>query len=225
MRILAVDDEPELTALLRRGLGADGHQVAEAHDGIAAMALLASEDFELAVVDVMLPGMSGFELCRRLKAHDPTMAVILLTARDAVGDRIRGLDAGADDYMIKPFDIAELSARIRAVRRRDALTAPRALTVGLLTIDLLRHRARAGERELALSRTEFDVLHALAAQAGETVSRSALLAQVWETSEHIDPNVVDQYVSYLRRKLEHSESGAQIVTERGVGFRLVAAAG
>lgn len=223
MRILVVDDEPELTALLRRGLSADGHEVAEAGDGIAAMSLVADGHFELAVVDVMLPGMSGFELSRRLKAHDPTIAVILLTARDAIDDRVRGLDAGADDYMIKPFDIAELSARIRAVRRRDALNAPSRIELGALTIDLQRHKARVGEREITLSRTEFDVLRALGLRSGVTLSRADLLAEVWETSDHIDPNVVDQYVSYLRRKLENAASGAQIVTERGVGFRLIAA--
>ncbi|RZU66725.1 DNA-binding response OmpR family regulator [Microterricola gilva] len=220
MRILVVDDEPEMTALLARGLGAGGHHVTEAPDGIAAMSEVVRGNFEVAIVDVMLPGMSGFELSRRLKSHDATMAVILLTARHSIDDRVRGLDSGADDYMVKPFNIAELAARIRAVRRRDALHHPARIEVGDLTLDLQRHRARIGESELALSRTEFDVLRALALQNGETVSRAVLLDQVWETSDHIDPNIVDQYVSYLRRKLESSAAGVRIVTTRGVGFSL-----
>ena len=142
MRILVVDDEVEMTDLLARGLTADGHHVTQAHDGIAAMGSARDGQFDLAVVDLMLPGMSGFELSRRLKEFDPTIAVILLTARQAVDDRVRGLDSGADDYMVKPFDLAELSARIRAVRRRDALHAPIRIDIGNLVIDLHRHRVR-----------------------------------------------------------------------------------
>ena len=223
MRILVVDDEPELTALLARGLGADGHAVVQAHDGISAIGEATRGPFEVAVVDVMLPGMSGFELSRRLKDLDPTMAVILLTARREVDDRVRGLDSGADDYMVKPFDLAELAARIRAVRRRDALQLPARIEIGSLTVDLARHRARVGERDLALSRTEFDVLCTLALHREETVTRGVILDEVWEGSAHVDPNIVDQYVSYLRRKLDSVDAGARIVTTRGVGFRLIAA--
>ncbi|MGK9148057.1 response regulator transcription factor [Plantibacter flavus] len=221
MKILVVDDEPEMTDLLARGLSADGHDVIESHDGIEAMGVASGGDVELAVVDVMLPGMSGFELSRRLKALDPTIAIILLTARNAVDDRIRGLDAGADDYMVKPFDLAELSARIRAVRRRDALHAPTRIETGALMIDLTRHRARVGDRDVPLSRTEFDVLRTLALRLDETVTRAAIIAEVWESTAHIDPNIVDQYVSYLRRKLDQVDSGVRIVTTRGVGFRLI----
>ncbi|MCU1570101.1 MAG: two-component system response regulator [Naasia sp.] len=220
MRILVVDDEPEMAALLVRGLRGEGHEVIAAHDGVAALGEAGTEPIDLAVLDVMLPGMSGFELCRRIKERDETTAVILLTARDAVDDRVRGLDAGADDYMIKPFAFAELAARIRAVRRRDALTVPARIEVGTLTIDLRRHRARAGAKDLSLSRTEFDVLRVLAEHAGDTVSRAELLTEVWETSENIDSNIVDQYVSYLRRKLDLAGAGARIVTARGVGFSL-----
>lgn len=225
MRILVVDDEHEMTELLARGLASDGHEVVESHDGIDAIGLATDTGFELAVVDVMLPGMSGFELSRRLKELDPTIAIILLTARHAVDDRVRGLDAGADDYMVKPFDLAELSARIRAVRRRDALHAPARILLGDMTVDLARHRARLGDREIPLSRTEFDVLRVLALRVDDTVTRAEILAEVWETSAHIDPNIVDQYVSYLRRKLEQSGAGVRILTTRGVGFRLVASQG
>lgn len=221
MRILVVDDEVEMTELLARGLAVDGHHVSQAHDGIEAMSSARDGQFDLAVVDLMLPGMSGFELSRRLKEFDPTIAVILLTARQAVDDRVRGLDSGADDYMVKPFDLAELSARIRAVRRRDALHAPTRIDVGRLVIDLHRHRVRAGEQEIAMSRTEFDVLRSLALKPNETRSRTAILEEVWESAAHIDSNVVDQYVSYLRRKLDQIDAGVRIVTVRGIGFQLV----
>lgn len=220
MRILVVDDEEEMADLIARGLTADGHEVVQSLDGVEAMVAAQQGGYELAVVDVMLPGMSGFELSRRLKALDPAMAVILLTARHEVNDRVRGLDSGADDYMIKPFDFAELAARIRAVRRRDALYTPTRIDAGALTIDLARHRARIGEHDLRLSRTEFDVLRTLAQHLGETVSRATILDEVWETTDHIDPNIVDQYVSYLRRKLDQVQAGVRIVTARGVGFRL-----
>ncbi|WP_394551995.1 response regulator transcription factor [Agromyces sp. MMS24-JH15] len=222
MRILVVDDEPEMTELLARGLAAEGHDVTQAHDGIAAMSSTVSGGIELAVVDLMLPGMSGFELSRRIKEFDPTIAVILLTARQAVDDRVRGLDSGADDYMIKPFDLAELSARIRAVRRRDALHAPAHLQLADLSMDLQRHRVRVGGREVAMSRTEFDVLRTLVSNPSATVTRAEILDEVWDSGAHIDSNVVDQYVSYLRRKLHGASAGVRIVTIRGIGFQLVA---
>ncbi|THG33615.1 response regulator transcription factor [Naasia lichenicola] len=221
MRILVVDDEPEMAALVSRGLTSEGHDVVSAHDGVTALGEVLESPFELAVLDVMLPGMSGFELCRRIKERDETTAVILLTARDAVDDRVRGLDAGADDYMIKPFAFAELAARVRAVRRRDALSAPARMEVGTVVIDLRRHRVRCGEKDLPVSRTEFDVLRVLAEKVRETVSRAQLLGEVWGTTENIDPNIVDQYVSYLRRKLDASGADVRIVTARGVGFSLV----
>ena len=225
MQILVVDDEAEMAALIARGLTAEGHNVVEAHDGIVAISAMSVNRFDLAVVDVTMPGMSGFELSRRLKSLDPTIGVILLTARDAIDDRVHGLDAGADDYMVKPFAFVELSARIRAVRRRDALTPPNEIHVGDLTIDFRRHRARTTTHELPLSRTEFDVLCVLASNPDSTVTRGTLLEQVWDTSSHIDPNIVDQYVSYLRRKLDHSDAAARITTVRGVGFTLAATPG
>ena len=227
MRILVVDDEREMAALLARGLRADGHDVTVAYDGQTALDAAApvgeaggGDPFQVAVVDVMLPDISGFTVCRELKQRHPTLAVILLTARDAVGDRVHGLDAGADDYMIKPFAFAELAARIRAVRRRDALSVPPAINAGRLSVDLLRHRARVDGRDLPLSATEFDVLRVLVLHTGEVVGRPAMLAEVWETFENIDQNVLDQYISRLRRKLEVADAGVQIVTARGIGFAL-----
>ncbi|TPW77959.1 response regulator transcription factor [Schumannella soli] len=222
MRMLVVDDEAEMAELLARGLGAEGHDVVVAHDGIDGLATLAEGGIEFAVLDVNLPGMSGFELCRRVKEVDPSIAVVLLTARDAVDDRVRGLDSGADDYLTKPFAFAELAARIRAVRRRDALATPVRLEVGDVVLDLPRLRVQVSGAELRLSRTEFDVLRTLAARADATVTRAELLAEVWDADGHIDPNVVDQYVSYLRRKLSAAGAGIRIQTVRGVGFTLSA---
>lgn len=224
MRILVVDDEPEMAALLTRGLTAEGHDVVETLEGIAAMGAVTTSTIDLAVVDVSLPGMSGFELSRRIKEHDPNIAVILLTAREALDDRVRGLDAGADDYMIKPFAFAELTARIRAVRRRDALTAPRHIRLGGLSIDLVRQRAAVDGRGIALSRTELDLLCLLAQTPGSVVPRATILEVVWGTSEHVDPNIVDQYISHLRRKIP-PEAGLRILTARGAGFSVETAIG
>jgi two-component system, OmpR family, response regulator len=221
MRILVIDDEPEMLRAVARGLADDGHDIATAADGIEALKVHGDGGFDAAIVDVMLPGMSGFELTKHLKERQPGLMVILLTARDAVDDRVRGLDSGADDYMTKPFHLAELTARIRAIQRRDALAAPRALVAGRLTLDLERSRARVGDREVALSRTEFDVLRVFVAHLGAVVSRQLLLDEVWDSGKHIDANVVDQYLSYVRRKLAEHEAGVHITTQRGVGFTLV----
>lgn len=222
MRILVVEDEAEMAELLSRGLRGEGHVVDVAPDGVAAISISSSLTYEVAVVDVGLPGMSGFELCRRLKDEHPATAVILLTARDSVDDRVRGLDVGADDYLTKPFAFAELAARIRAVRRRDLLAGSRVLTVGGIVIDLPRHRVDVDGRPVSISSTEFDVLRVLADAKGEVVSRRRLLEEVWGTTD-IDPNVVDQYISYLRRKIATPRARAAIVTTRGVGYTLVAA--
>ena len=220
MRILVVDDEPEITALVARGLRAEGHEVETAADGIDALAQEAERPFDVAVVDLMMPGMSGVELCRWLKRRDPRIVVIVLTARDGIDDRIRGLDEGADDYMVKPFALAELAARIRAIQRRDALSPVLALEVGDLVLDLPRRAVLAAARDLPLSRTEFDVLRALAEASPEVVPRPALLTEVWGAADGVDPNVLDQYVSYLRRKLAARGTATRIYTVRGVGYRL-----
>lgn len=220
MRILVVDDEPELTALVARGLRAEGHEVETASDGVDALARTAEQPVDVAVVDLMMPGMDGLELCRWLKRRDAHVVVILLTARDGVDDRVRGLDEGADDYMVKPFSLAELAARIRAIHRRDALAPALRLEAGDLALDLPRRAVTAAGRDLSLSRTEFDVLHALAAAAPEVVPRPALLTEVWGAADGVDPNVLDQYVSYLRRKLTARGTATRILTVRGVGYRL-----
>ncbi|MDP9028553.1 MAG: response regulator transcription factor [Actinomycetota bacterium] len=221
MRVLVVDDEVEMAALLARGLVGEGYEVDVAADGIQAMTLAGEQKYDLAVLDVTMPGMSGFELCRRLRDQVRGIGILLLTARDAVDDRVRGLDAGADDYLTKPFAFAELAARLRALRRREAVAAS-SIEIGGLTIDLETQRISAGDNGTRLSRTEFDLLRLLALRPDEVVPRSEILETIWGSTGHIDPNIVDQYVSYLRKKLDAIEAGVRIVTARGVGFRLTA---
>lgn len=218
--MLVVDDEPLLAGLVARHLQREGYETETAADGIAALSAASTRSFDLAIVDVNMPGMTGFELCRRLKQHDEQIKVLMLTARNAIDDRVHGLDSGADDYLIKPFDFAELFARLRVLTRRDASLRLR-LTAGDLTLAVDRGTVAVGGEEVLLSRREFDLLKTLVQRLGSTVARSELLAEVWG-SEHFQSNVVDQYVGYVRRKLEAAGSDAQIVTERGVGFRLLA---
>jgi two-component system OmpR family response regulator len=218
VRVLVIEDEPEMAALLARGLQAAGYDVDAAPNGIDAMGLALAAEYDLAVVDVMLPGMSGFELCRRLGESTPATSILLLTARDAVDDRVRGLDAGADDYLTKPFDFAELTARLRAVQRRKAPDNTR-LETGNMRLDLLRQQVQIGDRALRLSRTEFDLLRLLAEREGEVLSRSEILEAIWGSTTY-HPNIVDQYVSYLRKKLDPAGATARITTARGVGYRL-----
>ncbi len=221
MHVLVVDDELEMAALLARGLVGEGYQVDIAPDGIRAITMAGEQRYDLAVLDVTMPGMSGFELCRRLRDQVQGIGIILLTARDAVDDRVRGLDAGADDYLTKPFAFAELAARLRALRRREA-HAPTALEIGGLAIDLAGQRIAVGDQEARLSRTEFDLLRLLATHREEVMRRADILDAIWGSASYIDPNIVDQYVSYVRKKLDTIAAPVRIVTARGIGFRLTA---
>jgi two-component system OmpR family response regulator len=220
VKLLVVEDDADMARLLERSLSAEGYDVTVAPDGISAMIAVRDDDFAAAAVDVMLPGMSGFEFCKHVRAAGNTMPVLLLTARDAIEDRVYGLDSGADDYLTKPFAFAELSARIRALLRRDPVNTRPRLTVGRLTIDSLEHRALVGEKELPLSPREFTLVRLFATHADEMLSRVTILEEVWGSSEHIGQNVIDQYVSYLRKKLDAADAGLTIVTVRGQGYRL-----
>ncbi len=218
-RLLVVEDDPDMARLLRRGLEAEGYDVLSVDNGVDALIALRDNPVDALAVDVMLPGMSGFELCRRVRESGRTMPVLLLTARDAVEDRVYGLDSGADDYLTKPFAFAELAARLRALLRREASAKP-TLRVGRLTIDSLEHRASVEGRQVAFSPREFSLVRLLAMHAGEMVTRADILDDIWGGHEHIDQNVLDQYVSYVRRKLDASATGLRIVTVRGLGYRL-----
>ncbi|WP_236966471.1 response regulator transcription factor [Marisediminicola antarctica] len=221
LRILVVEDEPLMAALLSRGLHAEGYAVDIADNGIDAITLSKDTSYDLAILDVMLPGMSGFELCRRLREQTHGIAILLLTARDAVDDRVRGLDAGADDYLTKPFMFAELAARLRALRRRDAIGATR-IDIGGVRIDMTRHEITCDGKELRLSRTEFDLLRLLAENMGRVLPRTEMLESLWGSSAHINANILDQYVSYVRKKLDTVGAPLRIVNSRGIGFQLAA---
>lgn len=220
VRVLVVEDDTELGPLLARGLTAEGYEADWIEDGTTALITAQAADYGIAVLDVMLPGMSGFELCRRLRDASPALIILMLTARDDVSDRVRGLDAGADDYLIKPFAFNELAARLRALRRRESLALSPRIEVGELIIDSHDHVVRAGEKVVPLSPKEFALLRFLAQNVDETVRRETILLEIWGTVHHTDTNIVDQYISYLRRKLEPLPTEVSLRTVRGVGFQL-----
>ncbi|MBH0009623.1 MULTISPECIES: response regulator transcription factor [unclassified Salinibacterium] len=218
--ILVVEDDATMGALVQHGLEAEGYTVTLVANGMDALIAVASDDFSAAAIDVMLPEMSGFEICRHLREQGNHLPVLLLTARDAVEDRVLGLDSGADDYLTKPFAFAEFAARIRALVRRDTTAAKASRKIGNLVLDAATVRATSGGTALPMSSKEFALLWMLSSRTGETLSRAEILEEVWGTSAHIDATVVDQYVSYLRRKLDPIVSGVTISTVRGVGYSL-----
>jgi len=220
VKVLIVEDDPEMGRLIERGLKAEGYETLVVDNGIDALIAVANEEFALAAIDVMLQQMSGFEICRRIRETGSSLPLLLLTARDAVEDRVFGLDSGADDYLTKPFAFIELNARIRALLRRDATADKLTLAVGNLKIDSLALAVTANGRPIALSPKEFALLRLLASQAGATVSRATILQEVWGTTNNIDANIVDQYVSYLRRKLDVEQTMVRITTMRGTGYSL-----
>ena len=206
-------------ALVRQGLEEDGYDVTLVGNGIDALMAIANDAFSAAAIDVMLPEMSGFEICRHLRKQGNPLPVLLLTARDAIEDRVLGLDSGADDYLTKPFAFAEFSARIRALVRREATAPKSTLKLGGIVLDAATVRATANGATLSLSSKEFALLWTLGARAGPPVSRTEILQEVWGTTQHIDATIVDQYISYLRRKLEPLAPGVVISTVRGVGYQ------
>jgi len=208
-----------MSRLLQRGLTEEGYEVDVVEDGVSALVAVANVPYAAAAIDVMLPEMTGFEICRRIREQGLSLPVLLLTARDAVEDRVKGLDAGADDYLIKPFAFAELSARLRAMIRREA-SAPRpVLELGRLALDTTTLTIGVDGKRVPLSVKEFALLRFLLSEPNVAHDRARILDEVWGTSKHIDPNVVDQYIGYLRRKLDPLDPGMRIATVRGVGYR------
>ncbi|TFB47769.1 response regulator transcription factor [Cryobacterium tagatosivorans] len=216
--ILIVEDDPQMGLALERGIQAEGYETVLVTNGVDALINVANEQFAVAIIDVMLPHMSGFEICRRVRETGSAMPMLLLTARDAVDDRVTGLDAGADDYLTKPFSFAELAARLRALIRRDPAEQWIKVTAGDLTLDSQSRKGQVGGRSLSLSPNEFMLLRGLLTQLGEPVTRQEILESVWGTATHIDANIVEQYVSTLRKKLSARDSNVSIVTVRGVGY-------
>lgn len=220
MRVLLVEDDTRMAAALRRGLKADGIAVDIAARGEEALGAARATDFDAVVLDVMLPGQDGFETCRRMRADGLWMPIIMLTARDAVEDRVRGLDEGADDYLTKPFSLAELLARLRALVRRGPVERPAVLAVGNLQLDPAAHQAWRGEEELRLSGREFALLETFMRRPGQVLSQLQLLDAVWDLGYEQRSNVVEVYVRYLREKIDRPFGIESLETVRGLGYRL-----
>jgi two-component system, OmpR family, response regulator len=220
MRILIVEDEAKMAALLRRGLEREGMAVDIAPRGEDALWRAEATEYEAIVLDVMLPGIDGFEVCRRLRGAGVWAPILMLTARDSVGDRVAGLDRGADDYLVKPFSFAELLARLRALARRGSSERPVVLEVGDLRLDPATRQVWRGRTELALSAKEFSVLEAFMRRPGDVLTRFQLLEHAWDYEYENRSNVVDVYVRYLREKIDRPFGSDSIETVRGVGYRL-----
>src|SRR5437588_2853657 len=218
MRILLVEDEIKMARALRRGLEHEGYAVDVSADGEDALFQGSENDYDAIVLDVMLPGQDGFDVCRALRERGRWAPVLMLTARDAVGDRIHGLDAGADDYLLKPFAFGELLARLRALIRRGPHERPPVLEVQDVVLDPAAHRVTRAGQEIELSGREFALLEYLMRHAGEVLTRRRIMEHVWDYNYEGLSNVVDVYVGYLRKKLERPFGSTLIRTVRGVGY-------
>ena len=218
--ILVVDDDRRLAASIRRALAYEGYRVSLAVDGPSALKTARDSIPDLVVLDVMLPGIDGIEVCRRLREGSETLPILMLTARDSIGDRVTGLDSGADDYLVKPFAYDELVARVRALLRRAAPGRSESLAFADLTMDAGTHEARRGSRTLELSALEFALLEHFLRHPRLVLSRRALLDAVWGMDSDTASNVVDVYVGYLRRKSEEQGEARLLHTVRGVGYVL-----
>ncbi|RDI76208.1 Response regulators consisting of a CheY-like receiver domain and a winged-helix DNA-binding domain [Gaiella occulta] len=225
MRALIVEDDVKMAGLIRRGLLEEGYAADVAARGEDAIWMASATEYDAIVLDVMLPGIDGFEVCRRLRQAGVWSPVLMLTARDAVEDRIAGLDTGADDYLTKPFAFAELLARLRALARRGPVEQPPVIEVGDLRLDPRSHQVWRGEKEIDLSQKEFALLEILMRRPGQVVSRFDLLEHAWDYSYENRSNIIDVYVRYLREKIDRPFRVRSIETVRGAGYRLRADGG
>ena len=220
MRVLIVEDEVKMAGLIRRGLREEGLAADVAIKGEDALWMAQATDYDAVVLDVMLPGIDGFETCRRLRSEGVWSPVLMLTARDGLEDRIAGLDGGADDYLCKPFSFAELLARLRALGRRGLVEKATVLEAGGLRLDPATRQVWRGDSEIALSSKEFALLETFMRRPGEVLSRYQLLEHAWDYEYENRSNVVDVYVRYLRRKVDRPFGAESIETVRGAGYRL-----
>ena len=220
VHLLLVEDEPKMAQLLRRGLGENGHVVEVALTGEAAVDAATTGEFDAVLLDVMLPDIDGFEVCRRLRRGHNWVPVLMLTARTAVRDRIQGLDVGADDYLTKPFALVELLARLRALARRGPVPRPPTLVVGDLTLDPATRQVCRGGASVVLSSREFALLEAFMRRPGRVLTRDQLRDLVWDVAQDGHSNIVDVYVRYLREKIDRPFGHRSLQTVRGVGYRL-----
>ncbi|HEY8685322.1 MAG TPA: response regulator transcription factor [Chloroflexota bacterium] len=222
MHILVVEDEERLAALVRRVLVEERHAVDVAHDGDTGLDLADSDTYDLVILDVMLPGMDGFEVCRQMRADGVETPVLMLTARGAVDDRVAGLNVGADDYLVKPFALEELLARVNALlrRRKGSLETSTELRAKDLTLDLVRHEVRRGNRIIELTAKEFALLEYLMRHPGQVLTRTQITDHVWRYDIDALSNVVDTYIHYVRDKVDRGHSSPLIKTVRGVGYKI-----
>jgi DNA-binding response OmpR family regulator len=220
MRLLVVEDEAKLAAYLKRGLEADGHAVDVAADGEEGLWFARNQPYDVVVLDILLPKLNGYRVCTALREECNWTPILMLTAKDGDFDIAEALDAGADDYLTKPFSFVVLTARIRALARRGAPARPVVLEVGDLRLDPAAHTTDRGGEEISLTAKEFSLLEYLMRHPGEAVSKTDILNAVWDWDFEGDPNVVEVYIGYLRRKIDQPFDRASIETIRGVGYRL-----
>ncbi len=220
MRLLLVEDDTRLAGLLLRGLRAEGYAVDVANTAEEARWLATENPFDVLIFDVMLPDGDGFTLCQELRQAGNWTPVLMLTARDSVNDRVRGLDAGADDYLVKPHSFAELAARVRALMRRGRPERPAVLSVGTLVLDPATHDVRVDGRQVTVSAKEFSLLELFMRQSDRVLTRSEILDHVWDWAYDGTSNVIDVYVRYLRQKIGEGPGVPRIETVRGVGYAL-----
>jgi DNA-binding response OmpR family regulator len=225
VRVLVVEDERRLAAAVKRGLEAEGFVVDLAHDGVTGLHLAREGAYDSVVLDIMLPGMSGYRVCQELRAAENWVPVLVLSAKDGEYDQADALDLGADDYLTKPFSYVVLAARLRALLRRGAAPRPAVLLCGDLSLDPAARVVRRGTASVALTAREFALLEFLMRRAGQVVAKSDLLAHVWEAEDISDLNVVEVYVGYLRRKIDVPFERHAVQTVRGAGYRLAADGG
>ena len=221
MRVLVVEDEPRLARALQRGLAAEGYAVDLAADGPSGLEAARHEAYDAVVLDIMLPGLSGYRVVRALRAEGKWVPVLMLSAKDGEYDQADGLDSGADDYLTKPFSFVVLLARLRALLRRGAPQRPAVLSAGGLTLDPATRRVARDGQEITLTTREFALLEYLMRHHDEVVTKTELLDHVWDAAADTDPNVVEVYVGYLRRKIDQPYQARSLETVRGAGYRLV----
>jgi DNA-binding response OmpR family regulator len=218
MQVLVVEDERRMAELLRQGLEEEGHAVVVASNGTDGLSLAQSHEFDAIILDLMLPGIDGFTVAKRLRSSHNQTPILMLTARDAMQDVVRGLDAGGDDYLVKPFSFEVLLARLRAVSRRGAISKPAQLEVGDLRLDPASREVRRGARRVSLTRTEYNLLEALMRRAGTVVTRDALIGAGWGFGAEVENNTLDAFMRLLRGKIELPGEHKLIHTVRGVGY-------
>jgi DNA-binding response OmpR family regulator len=220
MKLLIVEDEVRMADLLRKGLTEEGHMVTCASDGAEGLALAKAYEFDVIILDIMMPKLTGYELAKRLRAEKIHTPILMLTAKDSVPDIVRGLDLGADDYMTKPFSFEELVARLRAVKRRALVSKEVHLRVADLVLDPASREVLRGEERLSLTRTEYNLLERLMYRAGKVVSRRSLIEAVWGFEREIEENTLDAFMHLLRNKIDTAGRSKLIHTVRGVGYMI-----